>query len=114
MPNSLPVGSVKWVLDDPERVRLEVQVNRPALLLLSDTYMPGWRCRVDGQPVTIRRANYLFRAIELLPGGHVVEFRYRTAGVVAGAIVSAASIAAMVMVVALTGGRRRRQRALQP
>ena len=108
-----PIGSVNWLLDEPERVRLKVQVNRPALLLLSDTYMPGWRCRVDGQPVTILRANYLFRAIELLPGGHVVEFRYRTAGVVAGAIVSAVSIAAMVMLVALTGGRRRRLQASQ-
>ena len=111
---SQPIGSVNWLLDEPERVRLKVQVNRPALLLLSDTYMPGWRCRVDGQSVTIRRANYLFRAIELLPGNHVVEFRYRTAGVVAGAIVSAVSIAAMVMVVALTGGRRRRLQASQP
>jgi hypothetical protein len=110
---SQPIGSVNWLLDEPERVRLKVQVSRPALLLLSDTYMPGWRCQVDGQPVTILRANYLFRAIELLPGSHVVEFRYRTAGVVAGAIVSAMSIAAMAMVVALTGRRRRRLQASQ-
>ncbi len=108
---SQPIGSLSWLLDEPERVRLEVQVNRPALLLLSDTHKAGWRCRVDGQPVTIHRANYLFRAIELLPGGHVVEFRYRTEGVVAGAIVSAVSVAAMAMVVALAGRRRRRLQA---
>jgi uncharacterized membrane protein YfhO len=101
---------VRWLLDKPERVRLDVQVSRPALLLLSDTYMPGWRCWVDDQLVTIHRGNYLFRAIELLPGGHVVEFRYRTAGVVAGAIVSSVSVGAMVVVAALLQRRRRRLR----
>jgi len=110
-PESQPIGSVKWLLDEPEHVRLDVEAIRPALLLLSDTYMPGWRCWVDDQLVHIHRANYLFRAIEVLPGRHVVEFRYRTAGVAAGAIVSAAGIAAMAMVVALAGRRRRRPQA---
>jgi len=110
---SQPIGLVKWLLDEPECVRLEVQASRPAMLLLSDTYMAGWRCRVDGRSATIHRANYLFRAVELLSGRHVVEFRYRTEGVVAGAIVSAVGIAAMGMIVALAGGRRRQPRVSQ-
>ena len=36
-----------------------------------------WRVYVDGQEVEIYRADYLFRAVPLEQGQHVVEFRYR-------------------------------------
>ena len=75
---------VRFLTDEPEHLALSVQVDRPALLLLSDTYLAGWRCWVDGLPAKIIRSNYTHRAVEVLPGTHVVEFRYRTVGFEAG------------------------------
>jgi uncharacterized membrane protein YfhO len=43
---------------------------------LADVFYPGWKAYIDGQPAEIYRANYLFRAVQVEAGGHLVEFRY--------------------------------------
>jgi len=43
---------------------------------LLDAYFPGWKAWVNGQPVKIYPANYLFRGVFLPPGEHIVEFRF--------------------------------------
>lgn len=60
----------------PHRVVIEADLEADGFLVLSDTYYPGWRAFVDGQEREIYQADYLFRAIFLEQGRHVVEFRY--------------------------------------
>lgn len=72
-------GAVRWLVDEPERLRLEVETPAPAFLVLADTYYPGWTAAVDGAPARIYRANYIFRAVRVPPGVHQVEFRYEPA-----------------------------------
>jgi len=43
---------------------------------VSDTYYPGWKAYVDGKETKIYRANYLFRAVPLTKGKHLVKFVY--------------------------------------
>jgi hypothetical protein len=86
---SAEVGTVAFLADEPERVVLRVTASRPALLVLSDTYLAGWCCAVDGAPVPVLRANYLYRAVAVPGGEHVVEFRYRPRGLSAGVVVTA-------------------------
>jgi hypothetical protein len=62
---------------EPEAVTIRAVAARPGLLVLTDQYYPGWSAEVDGVPVAIHRANYLFRAIPLPAGAHDVVFRYR-------------------------------------
>ena len=57
-------------------VRLSVNTDRPKILVLSETYYPGWKAYVDGQEKKILKANFAFRAVPLSAGQHEVEFIY--------------------------------------
>jgi len=72
------------VRDDPEVVEIEATADAPGLLVLADSFYPGWRATVDGTPATIVPANHLFRSIALAPGAHRVRFEYRPASVAMG------------------------------
>lgn len=39
--------------------------------------LPGWTATIDGASVEIHRANYLFQAIRVPPGKHVIEWKYK-------------------------------------
>ena len=81
---------------EPDRVVVQATLTEPGYLVLSDTHYPGWKARVDGEPVPILRANLLFRAVALPAGEHVVEFRYQPASLRWGAIISLAALAVLV------------------
>jgi uncharacterized membrane protein YfhO len=49
----------------------------PGYVVLSNTWYPGWKAWLDGQPVTIWKANYLFQAVEVPAGNHHLELAYR-------------------------------------
>jgi hypothetical protein len=58
-------------------VTLEVDSTRAGVLVLHDIHYPGWEAWVDGVRRPILRANLLFRGVEIPPGRHRVEFRFR-------------------------------------
>ncbi|GAB4355205.1 MAG: hypothetical protein Kow0099_39180 [Candidatus Abyssubacteria bacterium] len=96
----------------PERVVLEASSEAGGMLVLTDTYYPGWRAMVDGAPARIWRANYLFRAVPLPAGSHQVEFVYRPTRLFVGLFLSAVGVAALVVCVVtgfhFRGGRQAR------
>jgi hypothetical protein len=58
-------------------VILTVETNRPGVLVLHDLFYPGWQVFVDGERRPVLRVNLLFRGVELDPGRHRIEFRFR-------------------------------------
>lgn len=58
------------------RVSITSSASVGGYLVLNDSFYPGWQATVDGQPAPVLRANFLFRAIQVGPGHHEVEFRY--------------------------------------
>jgi hypothetical protein len=66
----------KIISCQPMEVLLEAELNKPGFLFLSDTYYPGWKAYADGREVKIYRANYMFRAVALEKGKHLVRFVY--------------------------------------
>jgi len=56
--------------------------------LLNDAFYPGWKSFIDNKQVKIYRANYLFRAINLPAGRHLVTFRYEPFSYKLGKIIS--------------------------
>ncbi|MGE5303904.1 MAG: YfhO family protein [Alphaproteobacteria bacterium] len=74
------------------RVVIDARPNAAALLVLGDSYYPGWKAYVDGTASKIYRVNYAMRGVFLSQGHHVVEFRYQPASFYIGLAVSAASL----------------------
>ncbi len=75
----------------PDRVVINADLKADGFLVLSDTYYPGWEALVDGQETKIYQADYLFRAVPLKQGTHVVEFRYRPGSFRIGLTISLAT-----------------------
>jgi len=87
---------VKIVQYQANRVVIETASSQAGFLFLSDTYYPGWRARLDGQEETIYRANYLFRAVRVPPGQHVVEFTFDPIAFKIGLAVALTTMAVLV------------------
>jgi hypothetical protein len=69
-------GLAKIVSFRPGRVELVTTLTADSLLVLHDSYYPGWVADVDGKPAPILRHAMLFRAIEVPAGNHHVTFRF--------------------------------------
>lgn len=57
-------------------VMLDVATLSPGLLVLTDTFYPGWKAYVDGVETEIYRVDGLVRGVFVDKGGHHVVFRY--------------------------------------
>jgi hypothetical protein len=85
-----------FVRDDEEVVELDVHLARPGLVVLADSYYPGWRATVDGVPAPIIQTNFLFRGVSAPAGAHRVRFVYEPASVRRGAVISLISLGLVV------------------
>jgi hypothetical protein len=102
-------GTVKSLQDSPNAVTIRAASESGGFLVLADTYYPGWQAVLDGQPVEILRANYVFRAVAFPPGEHTVVFRYAPLSFQVGAAISLLTLAFVIgMLIALSLRRYRR------
>lgn len=102
-------GSVVWRERRPEHLALDVTSPQPAVLVLSELSYPGWRVTVDGAAVPLLEANGLLRAVALEAGAHQVELAYQPASVTIGLALSAVTLLAVVIGLALLALAARRQ-----
>jgi len=96
-------ASVRITGHGPHAVQVRAVTDRPAYLVLTDTWYPGWTARVDGREARLWRANHAFRAVSVVPGEHLVEFRYEPAWLTIGLATSGVSLAVVALM--LTRGR---------
>jgi len=87
----------------PTRVSIRVDAAGPGLLVLSDTFYPGWYAMIDDQPAPVLRANGVMRAVAVTEGHHRVTFRYAPQSFFAGAWISVAT-ACLAFTTFLFGG----------
>jgi hypothetical protein len=67
---------VHFVQYTPSYSKLEVSLQTPGLLVLSDLYYSGWTALVDGVPQSIYATNLTMRGVYLSSGAHQIEFVY--------------------------------------
>ncbi len=76
------------------RVVIEARMACRGMVILTDTWFPGWRAAVDGRPVQIHEAYAAVRGVVLEGGRHRVEFRYLPGSALAGGALTALACAA--------------------
>lgn len=90
-------GQVDMDVDTPAFIRIKVESSRPGWLVLADQWYPGWVGTVDGRAIQIERGNFLFRAIQVEAGSHLVELRYRPRSFFVGAGISLGAILFLIV-----------------
>lgn len=117
---SLPIeakGSLKAIAKivdyEDQRVIVEASLNDAGILVLADSFYPGWKAYVDGKEEKIRRANFFFRAVPLTSGEHRVEFRYEPVSVKIGLAISVITLAACLITSLGIYARKRKPRTLR-
>ncbi len=95
-------GPVFWnapVLEETNHyMAIMVETDNPGYLVLLDSFMPGWRARMNGEELPLYRANGFFRAVPVDKARGVVEFFYRPVPFYAGLAVSLAGVAACLVI----------------
>lgn len=100
-------GPVQW---RPAGARLDVFADRPAMLVLSQAWSPGWSATVDGDPAPVLRADGVVQGVPVPAGQSTVVVRYRVPGLDLGLGVTGITIVGMVAVLVID---RRRHRQLE-
>lgn len=67
-------GTIRVIRYSENSVALEVVSNKQSLLLLTDSFYPTWKAKMDGKPAKIYRTDYNFRGVSVAGGRHLVEF----------------------------------------
>lgn len=101
-------GEVTTLELSAARHRFRVDAPDTRLLVVSSTYYPGWRARVDGEPVDVLPAYGALQAVVVPAGEHEVELVFRPTSVLVGGAVSLAASIALVGA-AVAGAIRRRR-----
>lgn len=73
---------------EPNKVIISTDNSKDGFLVLLDCYYPGWKAYIDDKPVKIFKANYIFRAVEVTQGKHIVKFSYEPVSLKIGFILS--------------------------
>jgi Bacterial membrane protein YfhO len=91
-------------------VAMRAQLSRPGLVVLNDSFAPGWSVQVDGRDASPVRVNDVMRGVAVGAGTHAVEWRYRVPGLRAGAALSAFAALLSLALAAVLLARRRAHR----
>jgi hypothetical protein len=108
--------SASYTESDPEHIRVNVTAPGASIVVVRNSYDPGWSATVDGVSAPVIPTDYLMQGVPVQAGEHVITLTYRDTAIVAGLEASAGAWGALVLawVSALVLERRRRSRAPIP
>jgi hypothetical protein len=90
---------------EPNAVTIRAALPCRGMVILTDTWFPGWTASVDGHAVKIEKAYGAFRGVVLPAGDHTIEMKYRPWSVYLGAAMTAVA-AFIALLAALLAAKR--------
>lgn len=103
------VSGMKW---GANTIDLTVNAMRPSLLVVSQSWFPGWSASIDGRKQEVVRADAVVLGVPVPPGRHKIRLSYYPPGLTTGALISSVTIAGFAFAPLLLFVRRRRRRGL--
>jgi len=70
------VDRIKTLKYEPTAIEVSVQSSRGGLLVLSETYYPGWKAWLDDRPTPIYPTDIALRGVVMPPGEHRVRMEF--------------------------------------
>ncbi len=58
------------------KITMTVETDKPGILILTDSYYPGWNASIDNKQTKVYRADYNFRGVIIPAGEHKVVLEY--------------------------------------
>jgi len=101
--NSFTEASIRRF--EPNSMFLDVDAMENGLLVLAETWYPGWKAEIDGKIVPMIPANSWMRAVPLPAGNHQVRVFFHQNYLAEGLMISLAS-AGLLLLVGLMGRAR--------
>jgi|GEM_PF-283833 len=102
VPDTSSPGEVFITKYEPNSIEISANLNKPAVLVLSENWYPYYRAWVDGEERKVYRADYTLRAVPLDAGRHEIEFRFKSPYMKAGTWITIVSLALVGLTVALS------------
>ncbi len=82
---------VQMPIHQPNYVRINVSLKCRGMVILTDTWFPGWHATVDGKPAQIHEVYGGVRGVVADGGEHMIEMRYRPMSVIVGFLMTLAA-----------------------
>jgi hypothetical protein len=108
-------GSASYREVDAEDVRISVEANAPSVVVIRNSFDPGWTATVDGEPASVLATDYLVQGIAVSAGRHEIRLTYHDADVSRGVV--AGELGWIILLVAIPATlvrERRRRRGMRP
>jgi hypothetical protein len=104
-----PAGTARITSFSPNRIELDVTLDRPGFLVASEVHYPGWEARVDGRAAAVLRADFILRAVPVEAGRHRVSLAFRSRSFAAGCAITLSTLGVLIaaLIWARIRGRRR-------
>lgn len=94
--------SVTLIGDRASEIIVKACSKEGGLLVLADTYYPGWEATINGKTTPIFRVNMMHRGVLVPPGAHTVTFSYHSKIVLWGIRLSCIGFLSILLLICYT------------
>ncbi len=80
-----------------DRVSFAISAPQDGYVLLQIPYSSGWKAYCDGAECGVMPADIMYTGLKVSQGEHRIELRYKTPGLLAGAVISLVSLVMLIL-----------------
>jgi uncharacterized membrane protein YfhO len=93
-----PIEAVPLVTrPDSETVKIKFNAKRSGVLVLTDTFYPGWTAKLDGKDTDILAVNGMFRGVRVPQGSHELVYEFKSEALETGLKLLLAGLASLLV-----------------
>lgn len=101
------------VVIDTNCVSGDITLEEDKILVLSIPYQNGWTAYVDGEPVKLQRANYMYMALPLEAGNHTIKLTFAIPGIKYALVIMPGAVVLFIILCFVTWLYRRKKGKMQ-